>query len=141
MEDKFPEAGAVAYFGYKRTDGFEVSFTLRDKTGAELMKRVDGAIAKIKETGGTPLPLKGGFGNKEKKPLDFIEGRVCPKDGGRLIKTITKTGKGLVKCENNKYDFATKQAIGCPFTEWEESKPMGNQASGDIPERDIREDY
>lgn len=132
-QNQFPEAGAVCYFGYKRSDGFEVSFTLRDKTGSMLMKRLEGAIAEIKKAGGTPLPLKGGFSRPEKKPQDFVEGRVCPLDGGRLVKAVTKQGKKLIKCENNKWDFAQKKAVGCQFTEWEQ------QVGSEVPVRDISE--
>lgn len=134
MEDnKFPEAGAIAFFGFKRPDGFEVSLTLRDATGAKLMSRLDAAIEKVKKDGGTPLPLRGGGFPKQAKPVDYVEGRLCPKDNGRLVRTQTKAGAKFIKCENNKYDFATKRSSGCPFTEWPDQQGNGT------PTRDIND--
>jgi hypothetical protein len=133
-ENNFPEAGAVAYFGYKRTDGFEISLTLRDKTGKELLKRLDGAIAEVIKAGGTPLPLRGGFPSKLAKPVNYVEGRTCPLCHNRLVHAETKDGRKFIKCETNKWDFATKQSIGCKYTDWGDKPTNGN-----IPDRDIND--
>ena len=130
-EVKTNEARAIAFFSYKRTDGFEVSLTLRDDNGKAVLDRIEAAVALVKKEGGTPLPKyqSKGFQKAEK---EYIEGRVCPKDGGKLIKPPAGTNRPI-KCENGRYDFATKTTIGCDFTEW----PNKNE----IPERQITEDY
>jgi hypothetical protein len=137
-EQQFPEAGAVAYFGYKRIDGFEISLTLRDKTGAALLKRIDGAIKEVVGAGGTPLPLRGGgFPAKQAKPKDYVPNAVCPKDGGRLYYTETKKGK-LIKCENSKYDFTTRTSSGCDYVKWPDPVPAPRVVPSDeIPEREL----
>lgn len=122
MENKkdipFPEAGATAFFGYKRTDGFEVSLTLRDETGQNLLEKLEGAIAKVKKEGGIPLPLRSsGF----VKPINYIEGRVCPKNGARLV---AGQGKIKEKCENYKWGFNEKKNIGtCDYLVWNDQSP------------------
>lgn len=56
MNDKTnTEAPAVAFFAYKRTDGFEVSLTLRDESGKTVLERIEGAIMQIKNAGGVPV--------------------------------------------------------------------------------------
>jgi ssDNA-binding Zn-finger/Zn-ribbon topoisomerase 1 len=114
MSSDFPEAGAVAYTTYKRTDGFEVSITLRDASGSDVLKRLDAAIEKIKSEGGTAIPLRGnGF---PKKQAEVVQGKSCPKCGANLIKG---TGKVKERCENNKYDFMQKKNVGtCDYIEW-----------------------
>lgn len=118
MENKIqlPEAPASVNFTYKRKDGFIVQLTLRDETGKEVLKRLDGAIAEIVKTGGAPYEKS--FG-KQQKPIDYVTDRKCPKCGNRLVRTETKKGK-VIKCETNKFDFQTKTASGCPFVEWSE---------------------
>jgi hypothetical protein len=120
-DTQFPEAGAVVYFYYKRTDGFEVSLTLRDKSGKDVLKRLDGAIGEVVKLGGTPLPLRGTGFTKQAKPIDYVPDKKCPKCGNRLVYAATKAGKKFMKCETNKWDFTLKQSTGCPYVEWGDS--------------------
>lgn len=123
MDDKketnqFPEAGAVAFFGYKRTDGFEVSLTLKDVDGKGLLKRIDTAIEVIKKQEGTPLPLRGGF-TKQSKPIEYVPDRKCPTCGNQLVYAVVRSsGKKFIKCSTNKWNPVTKQPEGCKFVEW-----------------------
>jgi hypothetical protein len=109
----FPEAGAVVNVDYKRTDGFVVKLTLRDATGAEVLKRLEGAIAVIKKDGGVPYERSYG---KQPVAKEYIEGRVCPVDGGKLVKPSKPNQP--IKCDNGRYDFPTKTTIGCQYIEW-----------------------
>lgn len=127
MNDTFPEAGAVAFFAYKRTDGYIINLTLRDVSGKEVLERIDGAIAKIKEQGGTPYERQSGF---KKKEQEFIDGRVCPIDKGRLVKPSAPNRP--IKCENSKYDFQTKQSSGCAFVEWPKPAETQEADMGDV---------
>lgn len=70
----------------------------------------------VKELGIEKKSFGGGFAKKEKA----WTGEVCPKDGGRLYKVdyvSKKTGKAgsMLKCENSKYDFTTKETSGCSW--------------------------
>src|ERR1035437_10138554 len=51
----------------------------------------------------------------------YVEGRVCPLDGGKLIKPPVGTNRPI-KCENNRYNFQTKQSEGCAYTDWNNTK-------------------
>ena len=69
-------------------------------------------------TNGFELEVKKSFGNfPPKKEKEYIEGDLCPKDGGRLIKPPEGT-KIPIKCENSKWDHMTKTASGCDYTKW-----------------------
>lgn len=128
MEDKqLPEAGAVAFFAYKRPDGFEISLTLRDESGTAVLNRINTAVEKVKAEGGLPV-AKNSWGRKERQ-LDYIEGRVCPKCGNKLLNTTTKDGRKFIKCEMNKYDFVAKKPVGCLFVEWPESKESSSNTA------------
>ena len=120
MDKTLPEAHAVAFTNFKRTDGFEVSITLRGDTGTEVLERLGKAIDKIKEDGGTPVSRS--YGVKQgyvKKELEYVEGRLCPTCQEKLIYALKKDGTRFIKCSTNKY--INGQATGCPFVEW--SKP------------------
>lgn len=121
-EVKTNEARAIAFFSYKRTDGYEVSLTLRDDTGKAVLDRIEGAIALVKKEGGVPLPKyqSKGFNKPEK---EYVEGRTCPIDQGRLVKPPVGS-KAPIKCENNKWNPVTKQSEGCLFFEWQNQNMM-----------------
>jgi len=92
MKNESNEAAAVIFTNYKRTDGFEVSFTLRGDSGSDLMGKFDKAIEAIKASGGTPLPFKsqgGGFA----KPAPVT--KSCPVHPEMMMteKVSKKTGK------------------------------------------------
>jgi hypothetical protein len=75
------------------------------------------------------------FGGGFKKEPEYVGDRVCPIDGGKLIKPTNP--RAPIKCENQKYDFRTKITSGCTFTEW-----PNQQKTDEIPERQIsEEDY
>lgn len=114
------EAPVVMFTNYKRTDGFEVSLTLRGDDLTTVATKLDTAIKAIIVKGGTPVSRQSkGY---PPKVVDYVVGRVCPLDGGKLINP-PKDSNRPIKCENNKYDFATKTSSGCKFTEWPNSKP------------------
>lgn len=48
----------------------------------------------------------------------YVEGKVCPKDGGRLLVNTSKSGKKFHKCENSKWDNENKKNIGCDYVDW-----------------------
>ena len=54
----------------------------------------------------------------EKMSIKYVEGKVCPKDKGRLIEQITSAGKKFYKCENAKWDSQQHKNIGCDYVDW-----------------------
>lgn len=103
------------FTNYKRLDQFEVSLTLRGDELKVVATNLDTAIKAIMEKGGTPVSRqKAGY---PPKVIDYVVGEVCPLDGGRLINPPAGTNRPI-KCENGKYDFATKTTSGCLFTRW-----------------------
>lgn len=51
----------------------------------------------------------------------------CPKCGSPLVEKETKTGKKMLKCSTQKWDFMTKTATGCDYVKWLDD----GQASGE----------
>ena len=132
--EELGEANAVMFTNYKRADGFEVSFTLRNGSGADLMKKFDKAIQSIKAEGGTPISMRsGGFPKKEARPVEYAGG-VCPEDSGKLVYAYKKDGTKFIKCENNK--FVNGQQTGCRYIQW--SLSTQNQTT-EYPERQMSE--
>lgn len=113
-EKTLPEAPVTMFTNYKRTDGFEVSVTLRGEQLAEVATLLDSAIAGIIKNGGTPVSRQ--FGKAPPKPVEYVEGRVCSQDGGKLIYATKKDGGKYIKCENNKW--VNGQQTGCKYVEW-----------------------
>lgn len=132
MGENFPEAGAVINIDYKRTDGFVVKLTLRDENGTKVLMRLDEAIKKIVELGGSPYEKS--FG-KPAKPVEYVEGRMCPTCGSKLVYSTTKEGKKFIKCSTNKWNAMTRQPEGCKFVDWlTDMKPVGREISvDDVP--------
>ena len=113
------EAPVIMFTNYKRPDGFEVSLTLRGTELAKVAGDLDKAIKAIMEKGGTPVSRQ--KPQYAPKVVDYVVGEVCPLDGGRLINPPVGTNRPI-KCENGKYDFATKTTSGCAFTKWPKPK-------------------
>src|ERR1035437_6163780 len=109
------EAPVVAFTNYKRTDNFEVSVTFRGTDIADVMKKLNDAIEGIKKNGGTPLSRNRTFPPKAEPK--YVQGEVCPLDGGKLIEPQPGSNRPI-KCENARYDFQTKTSSGCAYVKW-----------------------
>lgn len=131
-----PEAPASATVKIKSKNGFEYLFTLRESSGTALLGKLELLETDLTNRGYTALSQGNGFGrSKEAKPKSYVEGRVCPLDGGRLIQPEPGS-KMPIKCENNKWNPTTKQAYGCKYVEWP-SKSTGQQSVPDLDINDI----
>jgi hypothetical protein len=113
---QLPEAPASVTYSIMTKNGFPVLFTVRAESGLELLEKMLVIEKKLLESGATPQQQR--HFEKKEKVVEYVEGRVCPVDGARLVKKTTKDGKVIVECENRKFDFATKQTTGCSFIEW-----------------------
>ena len=109
------EMPVVMFTNYKRTDGFEVSVTLRGTNIQEVAVDLDTTIKLIIKSGGTPVSRQ--KPQYAPKVVDYVVGEVCPLDGGKLINPPAGTNRPI-KCEHGRYDFATKTTSGCSFTKW-----------------------
>src|SRR3990167_6154358 len=118
---EFPEAKTVAYTGVKTTNGFHWSVTFREDTGKDIINKMMEFEKYCLEKGWTAEEIRGGF-SKGKAEVKYVEGKVCPKCGGRLVIKTKKDGKPYHKCENGKWDPINKQSSGCPFVDWLEPK-------------------
>ena len=110
----YTDAPASVTYSITSKDGFNALFSLREETGEALLSKM--AVVESKLLALQYKPQIKTFGAK--KELDFVEGKKCPKCGGRLVKKISSVGKPFHKCENGKWDFTTKQATGCDFVDW-----------------------
>lgn len=109
------EAPASVTYSVTSKSGFNALVTSRANTFQDLFKQMQTIEALLSQEGYIPQ-VKQVFGAK--KPVTYIEGRVCPEDGGRLIDKTTNSGKKCEECENRKYDFKTKQTSGCSYIKW-----------------------
>lgn len=107
------EAPAVAFFHYKRSDGFEVALTLRGENGTNVLEKIDKAIEKVKADGGVPAVK--GFGKKETAPKEYAA-HPCPTCGSKVISFTTSGGKKAEKCETQKYINGVTS--GCSYIKW-----------------------
>jgi len=86
MTDNFPEAGAIAFTTIRTPENFTWNVTMRDVDGESIAKRMIGFQVYCKKNNWTPVEPKS-FGAK--KELDYVEGKKCPKCGGRLVKKVS----------------------------------------------------
>lgn len=115
-QNNLNEAPASATLSVITPKGFNTLFTIRDMSVNELIKKITIVEEKISELGYKPQ-VRQSFGGA-KKEVEYVQGKVCPKDGGRLILKKKADGKPFHKCENGKYNPTTKQSFGCDFIDW-----------------------
>ena len=112
---KLPEAPASVTYSITSKDGYNALFTIRAMSGKELletMKEIEEVLIKKEYK----PQVRQVFG--QKKEVEYVQGKVCPKDGGKLIKKISKFGKEYHACENGRFDFKTGTRSGCDFVDW-----------------------
>lgn len=119
-----PEAPCSFTFAIKVPTGdtgvlLPVLYTERFSNREEGINALFDTAKQLYMGGCTPDARRGFSGAKT--PPEYIVGRSCPKCGGKLTTSTTKTGKTLIQCEHRKYDFTTKQVSGCDYMEWPES--------------------
>ena len=115
--DKLPEAPASVTYSVMSPQGFPVLFTVRDVTGLELIKKMDGIEKTLLEKGYKPQEKKSYGGSKPAIPVEYAD-YSCPVCGKRVVKAKTKIGREMEKCETQKYDFNTKAITGCAYVKF-----------------------
>jgi hypothetical protein len=109
---------AIVFTTFKSQGGFVVHATQR---GDDLKDCYTKLGEFIKSEKGVAYEKQSGF---PKKQIEYVEGKVCPLDKGRLIKPTAPNRP--IKCENSKYDFATKTSSGCAYVEWPARQATSN---------------
>lgn len=116
MEDKtYKEAKASVTYQLKTAGGFSTLFTMRGEDEEELLNRMALQEQYFLSNGFEP-DVKRGF-VKQDKPIEYVEGRTCPKCNAKLVYFEAK-GLKHIKCSTAKYDWKTKTSSGCDFVEW-----------------------
>jgi len=131
MTDELNEAPASVTLSVITPTGYNALFTVRDTQVSELIKKIATVEESFEKLGYKPQPAKTGFAPKQK---DYVEGRVCPKDGGKLVNKVSKAGKKYIACENGRYDPNTKSTVGCNYVDWLDDKKEESFKYGDPDE-------
>lgn len=113
--NELQEAPASATLSVVTPKGYNTLFTLREMTGEALLTKITALEAKLEVLGYKPQ-VRPVFGKKE---IKYVEGKMCPKCGGRMVEK-TKTNGGIFhQCENAKWDTFKKMNVGsCDYTDW-----------------------
>ena len=119
----------------KTKNNFEWLFSIRAETTADLVSKMETMEKLWTEKEWTPIAQNTYGGKKEwpAKVIEYLDGELCPLDGGRLVKPQPGS-KAPIKCENNRWNFQLKKAEGCEFVKWPKKE-------GEIPERQVDSDY
>lgn len=126
-----PESPASVNTRLKSPNGFIYQWTMRDEKNSNLFFKIREMEKKWLAEGFTPVEQTSGFPKREAKPIEYVEGRVCPKCGNKLVHATKKDGTKFVKCSTNK--FINGQATGCPFVDWGNKPQDESEASwGDV---------
>lgn len=105
------EAPASATLSVVTPKGFNTLFTIRDMSVNELIKKIGIVEVKLDELGYKPQ-VRQAYGVK--KEVEYVVGKVCPKDQGKLKKIISKKdGKEYWSCANGTFIGGVKG--GCDF--------------------------
>lgn len=107
---------APASFNFRITyKGVEVQFTHRDMETklVPYLEKAKIAVDWALENGFGVVPPKT-FG-KAAAPKEYAD-YPCPKCGSKVVKTTTKNGKKVEKCETQK--FFNGVTSGCAYTKW-----------------------
>jgi hypothetical protein len=113
--NELPEAPVSVNTRVKSTKGFEYQVTIRGDNFEDLMNKIVSIEDKFLLKQWTPL-TQNPYQKKESKPIEYVDGRVCPKDGAKII---IGSGKIKEKCVNYKFDMATKKSVGsCDYLVW-----------------------
>jgi len=113
-EYELPEAPASVTYTIQSQDGFNILFTIRDKTGVGLLEKMGYIEKELLQQGYNPQAPRqygGGYAKKEVELADY----QCPTCGKSVKKGKTKQGKAFEACTNKSYNPQTKTYEGCNY--------------------------
>ena len=114
------EKTSIAFFAFKRTDGFEVSLTFRGDSGTEVLEKVDKSIEAIKAQGGTPVAKSNGF---PARPV--VPSKPCPIHPDKQLKERESKDK-----PGEKY-WSHSKGLYPNFGEWCNGKGYPSELPGE----------
>ena len=133
MPDK-PEAPASVSYAIVTSAGFPATLTVRSyatKDDVEaLFNNIKDAEARMIVGGFQPDFKKKGF---TKKPVEYVDGKVCPTCGEKLVYGKKKDGSKFIKCSTNVWNKEQKKYTGCPYVDWMDGSPPQTQTAGGEP--------
>lgn len=112
------EAPVVMWTNYKRSDGFEVSLTLRGADISIVATRLNEAIVRIREVGGTPISRSNGFAKPQ------VPTKPCPKHQVDMKEKTNKQGEKFYSHSRGVY----------PNLEWCNGKGFADETPGESSE-------
>lgn len=128
--DNKPEAMGSITFTVK-IEGFPALYTVRDAdSGRELLKKLPAIVKGMKEIGMIPDER---FKVGMKKPTEYVEGRVCPTCGNKLVYKYKKDGGKYIRCSTNVWNPQTQTATGCQYVNWMDNKSSTPQTTAVTP--------
>ena len=108
-----PESPTSVTYSVTSPKGFSALVTIRDAEFKELASKMAFVEDWFEKQGYKPQVK--GFPKKE---VEYVEGKVCPKCGGKMVKRVSKNGKEYHKCEFGKWNALTQKAEGCNYVDW-----------------------
>jgi hypothetical protein len=136
-QDNIPEAVSSVTYSLESPDGFNILFTVRGTSGAELLTAMRTTIEPELKSQGYKAQVRNTFGPKPKKEYVTVPNQKCPLCSQPMIYSEVKdkmTGqpKMIVKCSTGKYDYQTKQQSGCTFINWDDHTEEFNKLSKQV---------
>ena len=107
---EYMEAPASVTYSLTNPSGFPILFTVRGKSGTELLMQMVLIEKSLTEKGYKPQQ-KASFS----KPIPKIVGK-CPKCGSDAVETKKKDGTVYQKCSTNKWNKEESKYEGCNWT-------------------------
>lgn len=124
MQRALPEAVSSFTVEVKTPTGYSGMLTIRSDDEMTLVDRWMVLEMFLASNGYEPHQRygKGSYKKPEvaKKPVQQVPGRMCPTCGSPLVYFEKPGQPGLkhIKCSTQKWDWKTKQPMGCPYVEW-----------------------
>lgn len=124
------EAPASANVRVQTQNGYQWQITMRTETVKDLVSQIKVMEALFaNESWSVPEWQKDEDKPKKYEP-EYVEGRVCPTCGEKLVYAKKQDGTKFIKCSTNKWNKFKKKAEGCPYVEWDIK-------DGDVTDEDI----
>lgn len=127
LQKSIPEAVASATLDVLTPAGYPTLISIRDVSEVSLFDRLEGMEKYLKDAGYQPN-IKSFFKGRTEAQKDYVEGRVCPKCGSKLVYFEAK-GKKNIKCSTQKWNFTTKKAEGCDYVEWADDNDLDSTST------------
>ena len=121
--NELQEAPASVTFSITSPNGFPALFTVREMSGSTLIDKMKLIEERFIKEGFKPQ-IKQAFG--QKKEVKYVEGKLCPKCGGKIIEKTKQDGSIYFKCEKGGWDRIANKPTGCEYVDWNNKTENGD---------------